>query len=130
MLPPVAVETVDGRRWTVREPYTWRTWTVPVGFVTDFASTPRAIWWWLPPAGPYVGAAVLHDWWYATDGMSRREADRLFLEAMREAGVPAPRRAVMYAAVRAAGWRAWRRYRRATPATPTPDRTPDPDPSD
>src|SRR5262245_11770367 len=34
---------------------------VPAGFVTDFASTPRAIWSVLPPTGRYQMAAIVHD---------------------------------------------------------------------
>jgi hypothetical protein len=37
---------------------------VPVGFVTDFASIPRAFWSILPPIDNYAKAAVIHDWLY------------------------------------------------------------------
>ena len=42
--------------------------TVPAGFVTDFASTPRAIWAILPPTGRYQLAAVVHDFLYWDQG--------------------------------------------------------------
>jgi len=35
--------------------------TVPVGFITDFASIPQIFWNILPPFGPYGKAAVIHD---------------------------------------------------------------------
>src|SRR6266850_4958854 len=41
---------------------------VPAGFVTDFASTPRAIWAVLPPVGQYQLAAVVHDFLYWDQG--------------------------------------------------------------
>jgi Protein of unknown function (DUF1353) len=37
---------------------------VPAGFVTDFASTPRALWSVIPPTGRYQLAAVVHDFLY------------------------------------------------------------------
>jgi hypothetical protein len=45
--------------------------TVPAGFVTDFASTPRAIWAVLPPFGTYQLAAVVHDFLYWDQGCTR-----------------------------------------------------------
>src|SRR5437868_748210 len=37
---------------------------VPAGFVTDFASIPRAFWSGMSPHGQYSRAAVLHDYLY------------------------------------------------------------------
>lgn len=39
---------------------------VPAGFVTDFASTPRALWSVIPPTGRYQLAAVVHDFCIGT----------------------------------------------------------------
>ena len=85
----------------------------PTGFVTDFASVPRAVWTWIPPYGKHVMAAVTHDWLYhsAPTWMTRKQADQLFLLMMGHAGVGWMRRRVMYAAVRvraanAGNWRA------------------------
>jgi len=110
-MEPVKVASADGRRWTLLEPYHWRDFVVPAGFVTDFASTPRAIWAWLPPTGRYMGAAVVHDYLYVVNGCTRAEADRVFLEAMQDAGVNVVRRRLMYWAVRAFGQAPWDRYR-------------------
>jgi hypothetical protein len=41
-----------------------RTITLPKGFVTDFASTPRFIWSDLPPLGAYDPAVAVHDGGY------------------------------------------------------------------
>ena len=86
----------------------WETFQVPQGFVTDFASTPRLIWWLIPPYGRYTRAAVLHDWFYRirADMMPRKEADGIFRRVMREEGV-GWRRWVMWAAVRLFGGFAW-----------------------
>ena len=68
--------------------------TVPEGFVTDFASIPKAFQWLIHPFGSHAPAAVLHDYLYAIgQKRARKYADLLFLYAMRESGV---RR-----------WRAW-----------------------
>jgi hypothetical protein len=81
------------------------TLTVPAGFVTDFASVPRALTGWFPPSGPWAKAAVVHDYLYASGLISRAISDLIFLEAMEVLEVPCWRRAAMYAAVRLLGWR-------------------------
>ena len=42
--------------------------TVPAGFVTDLASIPRLVWSFYPPDGPWVKAAIIHDFLYDTQG--------------------------------------------------------------
>lgn len=83
---------------------------VPVGYVTDLASTPRILWAILPPNGKYGKAAVIHDYLcthkkvMTADGfvtISRKEADEIFYEAMGVLGVPEWKRKTMWAAVRA-----------------------------
>lgn len=83
--------------------------TVPAGFQTDLASIPRLFRGFIPSAGPYQRAAVLHDYVYATrpEGWTRKEADQLFLDAMEAAGVNWITRHTMHAAVRAGGWKGW-----------------------
>ena len=44
---------------------------VPAGFVTDFASTPRALWSVIPPTGRYQLAAVVHDFLYWDQACAR-----------------------------------------------------------
>jgi len=86
---------------------------VPAGYCTDFASVPR-----IPGVYALTGdraalASIIHDWLYDArpDGVTRKDADRVFLEAMRAANDPRTRvvRGLMYAGVRAGGWLAWRR---------------------
>lgn len=102
----------DGRRAKLVAPFVLfdsqgRKHEVPVDFVTDFASVPRFFWRLIPPWGPYIGAAVVHDWLYATHAMTRQEADAVFLDLMKQLSVAAWKRSVMYAAVRAFGRGAW-----------------------
>jgi hypothetical protein len=98
------------RRWT-----RYGVVTVPAGFVTDFASIPRLFWTLIPKLGPYNMAAVIHDYLYRTqpDGWTRRMADEVFYDLMREDGVRASRAWTMHRAVRLGGWVNWRRARRA-----------------
>lgn len=77
---------------------------VPLGFVTDFASIPPFFQSLIQPFGRHAPAAVLHDYLYAIGQKKARAlADRLFLNAMREAGVPPIRRSLMYRMVRLFG---------------------------
>jgi hypothetical protein len=80
---------------------------VPLGFVTDFASTPRALWAVLPPFGTYQLAAVVHDFLYWDQGCSREQADALLRVAMFESKVEARKRDIIWQAVRRFGQTAW-----------------------
>ena len=78
---------------------------VPKGFVTDFASVPR-----IPIVYALTGntshrAAVVHDYLYGDNGLrvSRKKADKVFLEAMKSRKVSGWRRYSMYWAVRLFG---------------------------
>ena len=70
--------------------------------MTDFASVPRPLWWILPRWGRYGNAAVIHDfcYWDQKRIPKRKEADRIFLEAMSILRVGWLTRHVMYLAVR------------------------------
>lgn len=77
---------------------------IPPGFVTDFASIPKAFHFIVHPFGRHAPAAVLHDFLYARGQQKvRAQADKLFLKAMEEAGVPPIRRSIMYRMVRTFG---------------------------
>ncbi|MDM5060945.1 DUF1353 domain-containing protein [Aeromonas rivipollensis] len=80
---------------------------VPVGFVTDFASIPRAFWVALPTDGEYAYAAVIHDYLYWEQTTSREEADLVLKYAMQDFGISTVKITTIYGTVRAAGWAAW-----------------------
>lgn len=80
---------------------------VPAGFVTDYASIPRAFWQFLPVHGRYGRAAIVHDYLYWTQACTRRQADNIMLIAMTESGVSPNTRSAIYKAVRAGGGKAW-----------------------
>jgi hypothetical protein len=87
-------------RWRLAEPVMVCGQRIPEGFTTDGASVPRLLWWLFPPHGRYMAAAVLHDYLLRMPQLRRAEADRQFLQVMRQMGVARWRRLAMFAAVR------------------------------
>ncbi|MGY8632556.1 DUF1353 domain-containing protein [Bradyrhizobium sp. 14AA] len=81
--------------------------TVPVGFVTDFASIPRAFWSLLRPDGIYAYAAVIHDWLYWEQDRSKDTSDMTLKFAMQDFKIDAATINTIYAGVRAGGGSAW-----------------------
>ena len=73
---------------------------IPIGINTDFATIPRGIRWLIPRVGNHGMAAVMHDWLCEKHIVSRKKADKLFLEAMTISGVGWLKRRVMYFGVR------------------------------
>jgi hypothetical protein len=136
----LSVQERGPRDWTLLAPLIWQgtkgqSFTVPTGFVTDFATVPRILHWKVSPYGPYTRAAVLHDWlldelakWWREYGeggpdergnpdmainlppANSRDVDGIFRRAMEDLGVRWDRRWVMWAAVR---WGALFNSRRA-----------------
>ena len=80
---------------------------VPVGFVTDFASIPRAFWSLLPPDGLYTYPAIVHDYLYWEQPVSRSEADLILRYAMEDFRVDAATIRAIYTGVRVGGGVAW-----------------------
>lgn len=91
-----------GRIAILLAPVEWRGIRLPAGFMSDGASVPRFLWWFLPPWGDVsTVAALIHD--FACDslkageplpgGSTRAACDRLFREALSD--------------LRVAHWRAW-----------------------
>ena len=76
---------------------------VPVGYETDLASLPRFMWWLFPPHGKYSKAAIVHDYVYSNALGTKKQADKIFYEAMGVLGVPKWKRILMYWAVRVGG---------------------------
>lgn len=115
---PLTVTKIAGGVWRVAKGFRYYVGKedsadfvdVPEGFFTDFASVPRGLWNILPPDGQHTQAAVLHDFLYnqrRIHGRTRKECDRIFLEAMKILGVSWMRRRLMYRGVRIGGWVAW-----------------------
>jgi hypothetical protein len=101
----ITVKQIDARTWELREEVGYRgrdaTFTVPVGFRTDFASVPTVFVWLIPRYGVYTKAAIVHDYLCREAPVNRADADGIFRRALRELGVSELRRWIMWAAVRA-----------------------------
>jgi hypothetical protein len=111
----VVSPTDDGVSWMTVAPFRYQRdrtdpstiIEVPVGFMTDFTSTPRELWSMLPPWSVYGYAAVLHDHEYWSQTRSRADADLIFVEAMEARNVPALTIHALYDAVSEFGQAAW-----------------------
>jgi len=85
---------------------------VPFGFLTDFASVPRPLWWMYPKWGKYGNAAVIHDYLYWEQKYPRKESDSIFLEAMSVLEVNKITARILYLAVYLFGSLAWKSNQR------------------
>lgn len=110
---PVLSPFADQGHWVLLRPLTHRIGEtgqavlVPSGFVTDFASIPRALWQVLPPHGRYSRAAILHDYLYWDQRCTREQADRIMLIAMGDSRVKPGMRRTIFRGVRLGGKAAW-----------------------
>lgn len=100
-----------------------RRWEVPKGFPTDFASIPSFARPFIDKAHQNAYAAVLHDFLYFTQPVSRLEADSLFREALAspDCNTSPSKQWIMHRAVRLGGFRAWSKIELATEATEMAD---------
>jgi hypothetical protein len=109
------VVQLDAEHWQLLSPLVYESALpigeviVPSGFTTDFASTPRIVWMWMPKSGGYSAAATVHDFLYKMGGnfpgrtYTKADADALFNEALKLLGTKQPQRAIMYSMVKAFG---------------------------
>lgn len=121
----LVVASIDPVRWAIQTDLRYEgneeVFTVPRGYITDFASVPRFAMWLVPVYGLYTKVAILHDWFcsYAIVAglITARDADGIFRRVMREEGVPVLMRWIMWTGVRwgalfnpirRAGWLCWR----------------------
>ncbi len=99
-------ESIDGKWFSVFRAFWYvaestKVFQIPEGTKTDFASIPRGFRWLISRVGKYGKAAVLHDHLCSSKKTSRKEADQIFLEAMKVLGVGWLKRRTMYFGVRA-----------------------------
>lgn len=116
-LTPVVVQKQGERRWALVSPLRYevapgKILEVPEGFYTDFASIPRFFYISTPPIGKYDAAAIVHDFLYFAQALTRESSDRVFLQAMADSGVSWYTRYKMFLAVRLFGGGIWERYAR------------------
>ena len=82
-------------------------------FMTDYASTPRCLWWFIKPWGKHGMATVIHDWLYweqklpGWEDFQRKDAEEIFHRCMVDSGVGALKARLMYLAVKWFAGGAW-----------------------
>lgn len=109
----LSVTWISKRRWRLNEPLVYtdkhgRTWTVPEGYETDFASIPRWFRWLVARDAELAMAATLHDWLIEWRKAPYRLCDWLFFEAARSYDVRPVRAWVAYKGTRIGSyWRRW-----------------------
>ena len=102
----------DGESWWVQQPFYFlldlKYEKIKPGFITDFASIPKAFQWFEQPAtGKHRTAAVCHDWMYSEHPCSRKEADDTFLTLMLHDGYNQYKAHILYIIVRLFGGSHW-----------------------
>ena len=110
----------DGKNWVIIKDFGYDVGkedsgnkiNVPIGFITDFASVPRFLWWFIPRWGKYGNAAVIHDYCYWEQQYNRKEVDNIFREGMEVLRVENARIFILHWAVRLFGYMAWGKNRR------------------
>ena len=84
--------------------------TVKKGFDFDGASIPKWLWsiYGSPLNGNYVVASLIHDGLYASQKVSKRISDKIFLDVMKQSNVGYIKRTSMYLAVAMFGGKDWK----------------------
>lgn len=108
-------EKIGDQLWRVTSPLVFSELYkgVPEGFVTDGASCPKILWALCAPmSGPQAEAAILHDYLYSKDSRYvytlRKQADKIFLDAMLADGTPKWKAHLIYWGVRLGGGKSFK----------------------
>jgi len=108
---PLLTPLPCGKKWVVRKEFYYDVGykgsddriTIPAGFITDLATSPRILWSIIPPFGRYLSPSILHDYLYFSKEVSRKKSDEIFYEAMLISGVKKWKAKIMYLTVRLFG---------------------------
>ena len=101
--------------YEVVEDCLWNDVVIPKGFNTDFASVPQVFWAIIPPHGKAAVASVVHDYLYqhqSRHSYTRAQTDNIWIDLMKQSGVPTLQRYTMYSYVRALGWINWKKFQK------------------
>lgn len=113
-LTPLRAEAIRPKYWRVLEPLVWKTETehyvVPAGFETDLASVPGPLRIFFSVTGASRRSAVLHDFLYRSQEITRSQADEIFRRALTYDEVNPLGRILYWSGVRIGGWVAWRHW--------------------
>ena len=84
--------------------------TIKKGFDFDGASIPKWLWsiYGSPLNGNYVVASLIHDGLYASQKISKKISDKIFLDIMKQSNVGYIKRTSMYLAVKMFGGKDWK----------------------
>ncbi|MDI9874647.1 DUF1353 domain-containing protein [Flectobacillus rivi] len=107
--------------WKLEKPVRFKvsqygTIIIPQGYITDFASSPQILWWFVPPIGKYNRATLLHDFLYEnrilgfnySNREARKIADDTFLLIANQTDPKAKiKHYIMYLALRLFGGFRW-----------------------
>jgi len=112
-------ELIGKNLWKVFEPFEYHVGsypsneviTVPVGYITDFASVPRVFWPLISPIDNHAKAGALHDFLYTEGKHTRKECDKIFKEALIVLETKPWKVWCMYKFCRWFGWWKWYKER-------------------
>jgi hypothetical protein len=116
-LTPRSVARIGKNVFVVTKPLFFRlrdgddTLAVPVGFLTDLASIPKALHWWHGKVDESMGAAIVHDYLYWYQPCERDEADAVMYMGMLGANTGRRTREWIYRAVSDRGLQSYERNR-------------------
>jgi len=80
---------------------------IPKGFVTDLASVPSVLQGLYPNDGPYMSAAIVHDYLYWDQRCTKRQADLILKHEMEKFGIGWITVQTFYEGVHEGGQKAW-----------------------
>jgi hypothetical protein len=114
LVPEFCFSPERKRRWRLVQPFEFKVndqvFVIPVGFWTDFASIPRALWPLLSPYDLGVGP-VPHDYGYYTGYKDKHFWDEVLLACTEKDKVAGWKANAAYCAVDWFGWSTWKTYR-------------------
>ena len=109
--PTILKHTGDrAQRATLHQGFTYIGHQVPHGTITDGLSVPWFLGWLFGRFGKYLRIALVHDRLYTVQTHSRKYADKLFYDGLRELGCGAFKAQTAYWSLRAFGGIAWRSH--------------------
>lgn len=107
MFANLCTRKIGPQLWQLTHPLSIHNYLVPAQFYTDGASNIRLLWAVCSPmTGRHAEPSVLHDWLYSLDcplKLTRKEADLIYLEAMKIYKVNPVLRTAIYRGVRLGG---------------------------
>jgi len=104
--PEIRLKKVEKLNWQVTENCLLNQYGIIIkeGFQTDLVSSPRLLWFIIPPHGLASNAAVVHDYLSRSMLVRRKVCDDIFFELLKETQLRPWQCWAMYLFVRIFGW--------------------------